>query len=150
MDLILWRHAQAEAGGPDLARKLTPKGHKQAARIAAWLREHLPPGFELIASPALRAQQTASALGVAFDTSPLVAPGALVASILSAAGWPDRDSSVILVGHQPDFGRAAAFLVCGEEREWHIDQGALWWLAGGKQVFVKAVVGPGVLSADLL
>jgi phosphohistidine phosphatase len=150
MELILWRHADAEGGAPDLARKLTPKGAKQAARVAEWLHQHVPPGFEVIASPAVRAQQTAQALGIAFQTSPLLAPGAPVASILSAAAWPDRRNAAILVGHQPDLGRAAAFLVSGEEREWHIDKGGLWWLASEKEIFVKAVVAPGVLSADLL
>jgi phosphohistidine phosphatase len=42
MDLILWRHAEAEEGGPDLERKLTPKGRKQAKRVAAWLLQRLP------------------------------------------------------------------------------------------------------------
>ena len=145
MDLILWRHAEAEDGKPDLARKRTPQGLDQAARAAAWLREHVPPEFTLIASPAQRAQQTASALRVPFETSPLLAPGAPVTSILSAAGWPDRAVPAILVGHQPDLGRAAAFLVAGAELEWHIDKGALWWLGGGRHVAVKAVVSPDLL-----
>ena len=34
MDLILWRHAEAEPGEPDLERALTPKGVKQARRMA--------------------------------------------------------------------------------------------------------------------
>ena len=29
MDLILWRHAEAEPGEPDLGRRLTAKGLKQ-------------------------------------------------------------------------------------------------------------------------
>ena len=33
MDLILWRHADAEDGADDLARQLTAKGRKQAARV---------------------------------------------------------------------------------------------------------------------
>ena len=37
MDLILWRHADAEDGMPDLERKLTRKGHKQAEAVARWL-----------------------------------------------------------------------------------------------------------------
>jgi phosphohistidine phosphatase len=150
MELILWRHAEAEDGKPDLARRLTPKGREQAARVAAWVHQHVPPGFDIIASPAVRAQETAQALQAPFQTSPLLAPGAPVASILSATGWPDRPATAILVGHQPEFGRAAAFLVTGEEREWQIDKGALWWLGGSKQVFVKAVIAPQVLSADLL
>jgi len=44
MDLILWRHAEAEdAGGkPDLERNLTRHGRKQAARMAEWLKPRLP------------------------------------------------------------------------------------------------------------
>jgi phosphohistidine phosphatase len=40
MDLILWRHAEAQdesENGDDLQRSLTSRGEKQAARIAAWL-----------------------------------------------------------------------------------------------------------------
>ena len=39
MDLILWRHAEAhegQEGEDDLLRRLTPRGEKQAARMAAW------------------------------------------------------------------------------------------------------------------
>ncbi|HSO07654.1 MAG TPA: histidine phosphatase family protein, partial [Pelomicrobium sp.] len=64
MDLILWRHAEAEDGVPDLARKLTPKGVKQAKRIAKWLRPRLPADTRVIVSPARRALQTAEALGM--------------------------------------------------------------------------------------
>jgi phosphohistidine phosphatase len=145
MDLILWRHADAEEGAPDLARRLTPKGRKQAARIAQWLREQMPPRFDVISSPAVRAKETAEALGVAFETSPLLAPGAPVASVLRAAGWPDREGTVILVGHQPDLGLTASFLISGEERDWHIEKGGLWWLGGDKHIFVKAVVSPDLL-----
>ncbi|HEX7466215.1 MAG TPA: histidine phosphatase family protein, partial [Usitatibacter sp.] len=39
MELILWRHAEAEdaGGGGDLARSLTKRGRKQAAKMAEWL-----------------------------------------------------------------------------------------------------------------
>ena len=39
MELILWRHAEAEDGSPDAARKLTAKGEKQAQKLARWLKE---------------------------------------------------------------------------------------------------------------
>lgn len=146
MDLILWRHADAEDGSPDLARKLTPQGRAQAARVAAWLLARLPSGFELLASPAVRAEETAQALSPTIQSSPLLAPGATPESILRAAGWPDPRRCVILVGHQPDFGCAAAYLVCGEERDWRIDKGALWWLRGERQpMSIRAVVSPDLL-----
>ena len=58
MDLILWRHADAEPGEPDLGRRLTAKGIKQAERMAGWLDRRLPDGCRILVSPADRAQQT--------------------------------------------------------------------------------------------
>ncbi len=51
MDLILWRHAEAEDGANDLARELTPKGVKQAARVAEWLLQRLPSRFRARCQP---------------------------------------------------------------------------------------------------
>jgi len=150
MDLILWRHAEAEEGANDLARELTPKGHKQAARVAEWLLQRLPSRFALISSPAARAQQTAQALGIPLKTAKEIAPGAPVSAILKAAGWPDHKGTVVLVGHQPDLGQAAAFLVCGSQGGVSIKKGGLWWLTDrvrdeGAQVVVRAVVSPDLL-----
>jgi phosphohistidine phosphatase len=150
MDLILWRHAEAEDGPPDLERRLTPRGHKHAARVAEWLLQRLPAKFVVLASPARRAQETALALGVAFKTVERLAPGASVAQILEAAGWPDRNNAVVVVGHQPDLGRAAAHLVSGAATGWSIKKGGAWWLtnrvrADEAQVVVRAVVAPDLL-----
>ncbi|HXJ53566.1 MAG TPA: histidine phosphatase family protein, partial [Burkholderiales bacterium] len=117
MDLILWRHAEAEEGEPDLARELTPKGEKQAQRIAQWLLQRLPAKFILLSSPAARAQQTAEALGVPVKTVKDIAPGAAVSAILKAANWPEQKGAVVLVGHQPDLGHAAAFLLAGAQTQ---------------------------------
>src|SRR5690349_22456953 len=76
MDLILWRHAEAEAGEPDMGRRLTGKGVKQAERMATWLDAHLPDTCRVLVSPADRAQQTAQALNRKFKTVPELAPGA--------------------------------------------------------------------------
>src|SRR4051812_50221638 len=86
MDLILWRHADAEDGADDLARRLTPKGHKQAAAMAKWLRAHLPKDFTLLASPAVRAQQTAEALRAPIVSDIALAPGASGGDIVQAGG----------------------------------------------------------------
>jgi phosphohistidine phosphatase len=150
MDLILWRHAEAEEGGPDLERKLTAKGQKQAARVAEWLLQRLPAKFAVIASPALRARQTAEALGVTVKIAEGLAPGAAVADILKAADWPERKGPVVVVGHQPDLGRAAAFLMSGAQTEWTIKKGGLWWVSNRvrneqAQVVVRAVVAPDFL-----
>ena len=78
MDLILWRHAEAEPGEPDLGRRLTAKGHKQAERMGEWLDRNLPEGTRVLVSPADRAQQTAAGLKRKFRTVPEIAPGATV------------------------------------------------------------------------
>jgi phosphohistidine phosphatase len=150
MDLILWRHAEAEDGLPDLERRLTPRGQKHAARIAQWLLQRLPATFAVLASPARRAQDTAQALGAPFRTVTALAPGAAVRDILGAADWPGRKNAVVVVGHQPDLGRVAALLVSGTEASWSVKKGGLWWLSDrvrdeGAQVVVRAVVAPDLI-----
>ena len=128
MDLILWRHAEAEDGSPDSARKLTKHGRDQARRIAAWLKPRLPKRCEVLASPATRAQETASALGIRFETSGAVGANAIAADIIAEIGWPARSKAVLIVGHQPTLGRVAASLLAGAEADWHVGKGAVWWL----------------------
>ena len=150
MDLILWRHAEAEDGADDMARELTAKGRKQAARVAEWLQQRLPDHHLLVSSPAARAQQTAQALGRRIKTEQALAPGASVTALLKTANWPHHNGTVILVGHQPDLGRAAAHLVGSSNASWSIKKGGLWWLSNRvreeeSQVVVRAVVSPDLL-----
>ena len=150
MDLILWRHAEAEEGGADLERALTPKGRKQAERVAEWLLQRLPGKFTVLASPAIRAQQTAEALGIKFRTVKALAPGAAVKDILEAAGWPDHKGVVVVVGHQPDLGHAVSFLLSGSPADTSVKKGGLWWLSDRvrdeeNQVVVRSVVSPDLL-----
>ena len=150
MELILWRHADAAEGDPDLERKLTAKGRKQAAGVAKWLLARLPSRFTVFSSPARRAQETAAALGVAVKTVEALAPGAGIEEILGAAGWPDAKKPVIVVGHQPDLGRAAAYVVSGARTSWSVKKGGLWWVearerSDERQVVVRAVLGPDLL-----
>ena len=150
MDLILWRHAEAEEGGPDLERALTGKGRKQAAHVAEWLQQRLPGKFALLASPAKRAQQTAEALGAKIKTVERLAPGARAADILAAAGWPDHKGTVVVVGHQPDLGSAVAYLLSGAAADWSLKKGALAWIAnrereGEAQVVLRAAISPDLL-----
>src|SRR5512143_3251464 len=101
MDLILWRHAEAEPGEPDLSRRLTPKGVKQAERMGNWLDGHLPHGCRVLVSPAERTQQTARALNRKFRIVEEIGPGASVHDVLGVAKWPDAREPVVIVGHQP-------------------------------------------------
>lgn len=147
MDLILWRHAEAEPGEPDLGRRLTSKGIKQAERMGAWLDSHLPDGTRVLVSPADRAQQTALGLKRKFRTVDEIAPGASAAAVLAAAGWPDAREPVLIVGHQPTLGEVAAFLLSGEEAYWSVKKGAVWWLTnrnrdGSTAVVLRVAISP--------
>ncbi len=146
MDLILWRHADAEPGSPDIARRLTPKGVKQAQDVARWLQSRLTQTPRILVSPAQRTLQTAGALSEAYEIMPELAPGASAASILAAAGWP-HGRQTILVGHQPSLGEVASLLIAGVPLPWSIKKGAVWWISqrtrdGEQQIVLRAVVAP--------
>ena len=145
MQLILWRHADAEDGSPDLERRLTANGRDDAAAVAQWLRQRLAADFELVTSPAVRARQTAEALRQNMRTDKRLAPGASVDAILAAAGWPSAAGTVVIVGHQPDFGRAVAFLLSGKAIEWPIKKAGFWWLSNELPPVVRAVLSPDLL-----
>jgi phosphohistidine phosphatase len=134
MNLILWRHAEAEdAGhGGDLARALTGRGRAQAERMAAWLAPRLPAKARILASPALRCQQTAAALGRTISTSAAIGPDAAPETLLGAAGWPGGSETVVVVGHQPTIGQAAALAMGVVGASWQVKKGAVWWLKSGK------------------
>lgn len=151
MDLILWRHAEAEeaaANLPDTKRRLTARGEKQAALMAAWLNNRLPKKTRILVSPSVRTQQTAHALGKPFEIEPAIAPGAGSDAVLKAAGWPDHDRVVLVVGHQPTLGEVAAQLLAGRDESWSVKKGAIWWLRAkepGGPCTLRAVLGPDLL-----
>jgi phosphohistidine phosphatase len=128
MDLILWRHCDAEDGADDLARRLSPRGRRQAARMATWLRERLPPDCRIVVSPAQRTRETAAALGLAFEVDGDLAPGADVDDVLRATDWPDAPTAVLVVGHQPTLGATASRLLDATPAAFR--KGAVWWLRG--------------------
>jgi phosphohistidine phosphatase len=153
MDLILWRHAEAfdlQEGGNDLDRALTPKGERQAARMAQWLQRRLTAGTRVLVSPARRAQQTARALEWRLRTAEALAPGGDVDALLAAARWPDARDAVLIVGHQPTLGVAAARLLAGQDQPWAVRKGAIVWLRGRERDGALQVVLHAALAVDLL
>lgn len=153
MDLILWRHAEAvvaRAGQDDLERALTPKGERQAARMAEWLNQRLAQSTRVLVSPAVRTQQTAQALGRPYRTVPALAPCADVEDLLQAARWPDASEPVLIVGHQPTLGRVAALLLAGTDQAWSVKKGAVWWLRQRERDHGNPVVLQAVQSVDCL
>ena len=131
MDLILWRHTEAEEAdevGQDLDRPLTPRGEKHAARMAAWLDRQLPDGLRVLASPARRTEQTVRALGRKYKLRAELLPGGQVDELLELTQWPRTRGAVLVVGHQPMLGQTVARLLGLRFEDCSVRKGAVWWL----------------------
>lgn len=151
MELILWRHAEAEMGEPDEGRALTAKGHKQAWKMAEWLDHNLPNSCKILVSPAIRTVQTAEALGRKFKIVDDLSPESTVEKILAATNWPDSREPVLVIGHQPTLGQLAATLVTGSPQDWTIRKGNVWWIVQRERGdisgnYVRAVMAPDLLT----
>jgi phosphohistidine phosphatase len=153
MDLILWRHAEAfemRDVDDDLARALTPKGERQAQRMADWLNQRLAHSTRILVSPAVRCQQTAKALGKKFKTLAELAPDGNGEALLKAARWPDASEPVLVVGHQPTLGFVASYLLAGQPHSWTLKKGAVWWIRGRNREDREQVILQAVQSPDCL
>jgi phosphohistidine phosphatase len=153
-DIVLWRHADAEPGVPDLQRALTPKGQKQARRMARWLHDRLPPTAVIYSSPAKRAQQTALALAHLgsreFFTVDEFSPSTQVDAALGALRSTDPTRTVVVVGHQPTLGELVSRLLGADVDDWPIRKGAVVWLAGREDNDRSHVVLRAAIAPDLL
>ena len=152
MELILWRHADAEDPGPagDFARNLTKKGRKQAQRMADWLRPRLDGDWRILCSPAARALQTVEPLGREFDVRDALGPSSYAAAVIRDVGWPAGENTVV-VGHNPTLAEVAAQLLAGSQGEVAFRKGAVWWFAtrmreNRTETVLKAVVDPDMLE----
>jgi phosphohistidine phosphatase len=142
MDLILWRHADAEDGpdfGPpsagsssvvdaDLHRCLSARGHKQASRMAKWVDRTLTNSAKILVSPAMRCEQTVVPLGRKYKTCAELAPWSSVDDLLGLVQWPLAKLPVLVVGHQPTLGHVVTRLLGVNGDELSFRKGAIWWL----------------------
>jgi phosphohistidine phosphatase len=108
--LYLLRHGDAEPGdGDDAARRLTPKGERQARDAGLALAALGAEPGACLTSPKVRAMDTArracAALGIEPKETPELRGGPFDGPAL-AAGRGD----VLLVGHEPDFSNEVARL----------------------------------------
>jgi len=107
----------------DFARPLTPKGRRQLRKTAAAVGK-LSRDFDLIlASPLLRAKQTAEIVAAELKLkkrlkySNALAPGGLPAVLLRQLGRvKPAPEKILLVGHEPDLSRLISVLVTGSLR----------------------------------
>lgn len=134
MDILLWRHAEAEDGPDDMNRALTKKGREQARVMAEWIREHGPKELRVWVSPARRTRETAEPFGAAPLCVDMIGPGATCADALEVIekdishAAPTRRTPLLLVGHQPTLGQVAACLMTGSPAPWVVKKGAMWWI----------------------
>lgn len=128
MDLYIIRHAEAVAegsGGPnDGDRPLTDLGHIQAKHLAESFAAHGLKVDAVLASPLVRAQQTAAPLAARWlergevETSDYLTPGfraRKLSKVLRNLGL----RSVAIVGHEPDLSQYTAWLL--GSKKVHID-----------------------------
>jgi phosphohistidine phosphatase len=151
MDLILWRHAEAEDTVPDLTRNLTARGRQQAQGMAHWLHGYLPARVRILCSPANRARQTADALALPYDIHDGIAPGRAAHDLLQATGWPAGDDVVVLVGHNPAIGELAGRLLAGRPFPLTLCKAGALWLSSGTRdgepgVILRAALVPSMLK----
>ena len=154
MELVLWRHAEAEnEASSDMARDLTAGGQQQARKMAQWFGgqiDHRWSEWVILVSPANRAQQTATALAQPFLTIEMIAPDAPADAVMEAAAWPRGvagRSKVLVVGHQPTLGMVAARLIDGSAGYVSVKKGAMWWFetrerGGSQRTVLRAMVTP--------
>jgi phosphohistidine phosphatase len=160
MDLILWRHAQAQeiaasteavdARVADMARPLTALGVQQAEVMALWLNRHLKSNTRILASPALRCEQTVGALGLPYEVKSDLSPDKTADDLLGLAQWPDSERAVLVVGHQPVLSQVVMRLLECTAQEWALRKGAVWWLRsrqrhGRLQTVLATVQSPGFI-----
>jgi phosphohistidine phosphatase len=109
MRLVIVRHAEAAPGEPDELRSLTAQGREQARALGELFRAVGIAPDVVVTSPLLRARETATELQLGEpEIDDRLAPGASPEDIRNAA-W-GRGETVLLVGHQPDCGRAVLVL----------------------------------------
>lgn len=158
MDLILWRHAEAEVaqeGCDDLSRQLTSKGERQATRMAVWLDRHLPEGTRVLVSPARRTEQTVQALGRKYKLRDELVPESSPDDVLGLVKWdpqagPQGKGTVLVVGHQPYLGQIISRLTGMNEVVCPVRKGSVWWLRARMREGVLQTVLMTVASPDLV
>jgi phosphohistidine phosphatase len=115
--LFIVRHAKAAAGEPDELRPLTQDGRETARALGKQLAADGIRPDAIVTSPLLRARETADeiakAVGGEAEPDERLAPGATPEDMHAAAAG--RGETVLVVGHQPDCGRAASALGGGPE-----------------------------------
>lgn len=116
MNLFLLRHADADTEArTDDARRLSEKGIAQAKKVARFCETHALTPELILASPILRADETAKIVATHLRaellTAAWLACGMHPERALDELRGYDRFNRIMLVGHEPDFSHLAAHLL---------------------------------------
>jgi phosphohistidine phosphatase SixA len=117
LEIYLLRHAHAGNAaawdGPDSERPLSAKGRRQAQQLGQFLADRAFSPDAILTSPKVRARQTAElvadALGVGITADDRLG-GPLDLDVLAALLDGAGGTSIMLVGHDPDFSDLATTL----------------------------------------
>lgn len=125
MMLYLMRHgiaAEPSRGVADADRALTDEGVEKTTRVAEGLRTLELRPDAILSSPLRRARETARVAGeilapaCAIALRPALAGGAAPEEIVAGLRPPRGARHVLVVGHQPDLGELASYLLTGSAR----------------------------------
>lgn len=155
MDVLLIRHGIAQdreafalRGQADELRELTPKGKRKMHDAALGLKKWVPSFHALASSPLVRAVQTTDIIMDVYASSsrvllPSLSPRGGREGILEWLWQHPRQECVALVGHEPDLGELASWLLTGHAGLWlPLKKGGACLLKWDEQV----IVGQGKLA----
>lgn len=133
MKLYLLRHADAATQAEiDDERTLSKKGMQQSKCVAKFCLKHEIKPDTILASPLIRAQQTAkpvaSALNIEIETVPWLIYETVTDALIEHLGAYTESSSIMIVGHEPDFSRLATALTGANEHAIRVRKGSLTFL----------------------
>lgn len=131
MQVLIVRHAPAadreefaQTGQSDDLRPLTNRGKTKMINNINGLTKIVATIDRVAASPLIRAQQTAGLLASAYpnavrETQPALAPGSSEEEVLAyLQKHAQTEQTIALVGHEPDLGALATWLLTGEADIW--------------------------------
>ena len=120
-ELYLVRHAVAAERGSewpdDTKRPLTERGIARFKEVVKGIRRLDVTIDEIFTSPLLRAKQTAELLAAGLEGKPAIkildalAPGHTSSAVMTNLARVAKRRKVALVGHEPELGELAAYLI---------------------------------------
>lgn len=131
MQVLIIRHAPAEdredfaqSRQSDDLRPLTNKGKNKMRQNVKGLQSIVPKIDRIAESPLIRAQQTAGLLASVYpnvvrETLSALAPDGSESKVLAyLQKYANTTGTIALVGHEPDLGELATWLLSGEIDTW--------------------------------